>query len=862
MTAPAAAQVATPRARTRKFDWSDAAAAACVAATYFLCAKLGLSMAYGARHVTLVWPSAGIALAAVFLLGRRVAPGVAVGAFLANVTTAEPVAAALCIACGNTAEAVVGAWLLDRLGVDAALGRIRDVIAMIGSAFGPPAIAAVVGAASLCLADVHPWEEFRRLAATWWIGDAVGALVVAPPLLVMTTVRLRAPPVRGILEFLALAACFAAVAWSMYRFGAVKYLLFPLVAWTALRLGQRGTTPLILASASLAVWATVRGIGPFAGGTVPAGLLLLQLYVGVMALTGLLLGAACATRERAERRLRADYEVGRILASSESLESAAPRILRAVCVTLRWDLGAVWRIDADARALRCVELWRAEPRSPSEFERVTRERAFASGEGLPGRVWKTARPAWVPDIAQDVNFPRAPFAAQERLHAAFGFPITSGGEVVALMEFFSRRIRRPDAELLEMMGDVGGRIGQFIERRAARDAVLASEERHRRLAERLQEEDRRKDEFLATLSHELRNPLAPISNALQILRLAERDPSLREEALATADRQLRAMVRLVDDLMDVSRITRGEVPLRRERTTLAELVSRAVETSRPLIGALGHELTVELSTEEIGLDVDPTRIAQVLSNLLNNAAKYSDRGGRVRVAARVAEDGGVAISVRDSGIGVAPRDLARIFEPFMQVDRSLERSRGGLGVGLTLVRRLVESHGGSVTARSDGLGRGSEFTVRLPPSARCAAPAAPAAASPARTAGVAARRILVVDDNRDAATTLAALLRRKGDDVRLAFDGREAIEAAAEFQPQIVLLDIGLPAMNGFEVARHIRRTAAGASAVLVALTGWSQEEDRRRSREAGFDHHLVKPVDHPTLERLLASIESEAADT
>jgi CheY-like chemotaxis protein len=372
------------------------------------------------------------------------------------------------------------------------------------------------------------------------------------------------------------------------------------------------------------------------------------------------------------------------------------------------------------------------------------------------------------------------------------------------------------------------------------------------LYEELLEADRRKDEFLATLAHELRNPLAPIRNAVQLLRA---EPSPRKElqlARDIIDRQLNQMVRLVDDLLDVSRITRGKLQLRTERIALADAVNSAIETSRPLIELAGHELTVSLPAEPILLEADLTRLAQVFSNLLNNAAKYTDRGGQIRLSAW-REGSDVVVSVADTGIGVSAEQLPRIFEMFSQVTPALERTQGGLGIGLSLVRGLIEMHGGSIEARSDGVGRGSDFRVRLPVlleipaglSERCGAEATPA--------GVQCR-VLVVDDNQDAAKSLALMLRALGHTCETAFDGAEALQVAERFRPEVALLDIGMPKFNGYEVARRLRAEPWGRGLMLIALTGWGQEEDKRLAREAGFDHHLTKPATMDELQRLIVS--------
>lgn len=373
----------------------------------------------------------------------------------------------------------------------------------------------------------------------------------------------------------------------------------------------------------------------------------------------------------------------------------------------------------------------------------------------------------------------------------------------------------------------------------------------RERAHELAEANRHKDEFLATLAHELRNPLAPIRNAVHYLGmegLTEADVRTAREVIS---RQVTVMVRLIDDLLDVSRISRNKLDVRKQRVELAAVVESAVETSRPLIQQCGHELTVSLPPRPIPLDADPIRLAQVFLNLLNNAAKYTRRGGHIWLTAEL-QGSDAVVSVRDNGIGIPGDMLSRIFDMFTQVDRSLERSRGGLGIGLTLVRRLVDMHNGSVEARSNGPDEGSEFVVRLPVLIQPPPEPPPRSDGPRATA-LSECRILVVDDNKDSADSLGMLLRLKGNDIRTAHDGLEAVEVAETFHPELVLLDIGLPKLNGYEVARRIRQQPWGRDMILVALTGWGQEEDRRRSQEAGFNFHIVKPADVLALESLLA---------
>ena len=797
-------------------------------------------------------------------------------------------------------------------------------------------------------------------------------------------------------------------------------------------------------------------------------------------------------RQRAERRRNARLAVTQIFAESLTLQEAAPNILQAVCESLGWDIGLLWVVDTQEKVLHCDAIWHRPSAHAKEFERTSRQTTFAAGIGLPGRVWSSGQPAWIPDVGGDSNFPRAPVARQEGLHGAFGFPIRHGSEVLGVVEFFSGEVREPDLDLLEMAATLGGQIGLFMERRKAEESLRESEQRfawfmqhlpglawvkdlqgryvyandaavkalrtpreelygktdeeilpsdtaaqfkdndqralacgtgvqvietleredgvlhhslvskfpilgadgqpllvggmaidvtdrmraeqeqrraqeqlhlvtdsmpaavtrcsrdltylwvskpyadwlgrspddivgrpiaevigqeafdalrpyfervlsgakvsydeevnyrglgrrwvnavytptcdsrgevdgwvavvvdidsRKRAEQALKEADRRKDEFLAMLAHELRNPLAPVRNALEIMKMPGVDPQIVRRAREMMERQVHHLVRLVDDLLDVSRIMRNRIELRKERLDLAAVFTRGVETAQPLIDAQHHQLSVSLPTLPLLVEGDLVRLAQVVGNLLLNAAKYTDKAGSISLTGE--RIGGEAvIRVRDTGIGIDPSLLPRIFDLFTQADRSLARSQGGLGIGLTVVKRLVEMHGGTVSATSAGADQGSEFVVRLP--ALPPEPVPPAADSDGaevRPAG-SPQRVLVVDDNVDAADSAAILLRMLGHEVETAQDGHSALAAVRTFQPQVVLLDIGLPGMSGYDVAKALRAQPENEALVLVAVTGYGQDEDHRLSAEAGFERHLVKPVALAALAELLASLE------
>ena len=464
-------------------------------------------------------------------------------------------------------------------------------------------------------------------------------------------------------------------------------------------------------------------------------------------------------------------------------------------------------------------------------------------------VLRTGRPELVSDITDDMLVQGARDERHLRLIRSLGLksyicvPLVVSGNTLGVLTFATAESGRTytDADLA-LATDLAHRAAVAIE--------------NTQLYQALRDTDRRKDEFLATLAHELRNPLAPVRNALQILKMPRVDAQTVERSREMMEQQVHHLVRLVDDLLDVSRLMRGKIELRRERVELATVVARAVETVQPLIEAQGHVLSVRMASDSLLLEADPVRLAQVVGNLLTNAAKYTEPNGRIWLTAE--RDGDMAVlRVRDNGIGIAPAMLPRIFELFVQMDHASTKAQGGLGIGLTLVKNLVEMHNGIVQARSEGLGRGCEFVVRLPLAAQALdqhhGPEAGAQADqlPPRSG----KRLLVVDDNKDAADSLAMLLRLQGHEVRVAYSGTAAVEMTKTYMPDVVFLDIGMPGMDGYEAARRIREQPGLGKTVLAALTGWGQQEDRRRTAEAGFDHHLVKPPEPKLLEELLADL-------
>ncbi|HEX8825520.1 MAG TPA: response regulator [Archangium sp.] len=468
------------------------------------------------------------------------------------------------------------------------------------------------------------------------------------------------------------------------------------------------------------------------------------------------------------------------------------------------------------------------------------------GQGVAGHVAAELH-RWVLDGGAAANGPVPDAAPEVGLSALACYPLLSQGRALGTLAFGTRTPRVFTEDELSLMQGVCDQVAVALERE--------------RLIAALRDADRRKDEFLAMLAHELRNPLAPVRHALEVFRLRMWQDDIIQRTIASADRQVAHMTRLVDDLLDVSRITRGKVELKPLPVTLTDLVEGAVQACEPIVTQRHHELTVSLPEETLMLNVDPTRMTQVVANLLHNAAKYTPAGGRIHLKAERQGDE-LMLSVRDSGIGLKPEMLHRVFDLFVQVDPGNDRAQGGLGLGLTLVRSLVEMHGGSVSARSEGLTKGSEFTVRLPlppemPAALALTTSTKAAAASGRLQPL---HILLVEDNTDIRETLRDLLELHGHRVDEASDGRSAVDMVLSHRPQVALVDIGLPELDGYKVAELVRASAGGADTRLVALTGYGHADDRKRALEAGFDAHLVKPVSSDDLSQVLKKLCTAAA--
>jgi signal transduction histidine kinase/DNA-binding response OmpR family regulator len=550
--------------------------------------------------------------------------------------------------------------------------------------------------------------------------------------------------------------------------------------------------------------------------------------------------AAREAAERASRRLAFLAEASATLASSLDLE-ATMRKLSQLVVPRFADVAIVSLVSTEGQAERHEMAWST---NDAENPLLTASLAALGDPMLDDAVMRVRDCGRPESIERDAAGQPASRIALPRglaVHALMLVPLLVRGRKLGVLTLgLEDAARHFDSDALPMVSDLATRGATAL------DNAL--------LFRKIQDEDQRKNEFLAMLAHELRNPLAPISNAVHILRVSEDDASKIAWARELIARQLKQLVRLVDDLLDVSRITRGKIELKIETVDVAQVIAAAIETSKPNIDAQRHTLSLQLPSEPLQLIGDFARVAQVLSNVVNNAAKYTPKGGRISLSA-AREGDEIVFRVRDSGVGIPPEFLTSIFDPFTQVDRTLARSHGGLGIGLTLVRRLVEMQNGRVSVRSEGRNRGSEFTVRLP-ATEAAKPAAGGAAEPAATQpSPAGLRVLVVDDNRDVADSTASVMRMNGCDVHVAYDGKAALESVQRLRPDAVLLDIGLPAIDGYLVAEHIRAQPENGRTMIVAVSGYGQEQDRLRSKSVGFDYHVVKPIEPDVLAGLVGSL-------
>lgn len=780
----------------------------------YVCAgKIGLLFAYLNLSASPVWPASGLGFAILLLGGPRFWPAIFAGALTVNITTTWQLWPSFVIAVGNTLEALCACLLVRRFanGVhvfETVAGVLRFILS---AAVLSTCISASIGVGTLDLAGLVASADLLAVWTTWWIGDATGMLMFAPLLVLLSNRAAIEQEVfkrRSVLEYaLSLAvllltadAVFGALLFRNNGHYPVAFTCAPLVVWAALRFGQRDAVLAAMLMAAIATAATLQGNGPFAAVGQNHALLIAQSFAAFLMICGLVFSASAIERARLERALRLREQEYRAVVENSN--------------------EGIWVVGADGHV------------------RYVNERA-AELLGYP--------------VAEIVGRPLLNFLAEDDRPAAIDR--AERRRRLGAREQFDVRMLHKDGILLWVQactvprynssGEYDGAIGMIsdIRDRKALELHLMTQ------AQQLSDTGRRKDEFLAMLAHELRNPLSAISSVVQLhRRLPERMSS--SSMSEVVERQVKQLARLLDDLLDVSRITWGKIQLRKERLDFVSVAQRVIDSLSSAVEQKGH--TVQFTAAKpVLLDADPARLEQMLGNLLTNAIKYTEPGGTIFLECGC-ESGEAVITVRDNGIGMSAETLGSLFEPFTQAERSLDRSQGGLGVGLALVRRLAEMHGGTAAAHSAGLGMGSVFTVRLPAAqARdTVEPQRPAEVTMLRR--ITRSRVLVVDDNNDTALATAATLRGLGYQTQVAFDGVQALEAAQISKPDAVLLDLGLPRLNGYEVARRIRADESMRHALIIAISGYGQEQDRSRSQAAGVDHHLLKPINFDELLQLL----------
>lgn len=567
-------------------------------------------------------------------------------------------------------------------------------------------------------------------------------------------------------------------------------------------------------------------------------------------------------RRRTERRLALQYGVTQILTESGDLVESGRSILQAACECLDWEVGGLWKVDTDTKVVRNIDICHATTKSTPEFDRLTRDAAFEKGIGLPGRIWASGKPVWVDNITADSNFPRAETAAREGLCGAFGFPILVAGHVWGVVDFFSSEIREPDEELLRLAAGIGGQIGQFSERRRAEDERAELFKRERAARADAEKANRLKDEFLATLSHELRTPLNAVIGWSRMLGSGRLDRDSAQHALEVIERNAWAQKQIIEDILDVSRVITGKLQLNLGPVDLITVVDAALDAVRPAMEAKEIKIETIIGASLRLISGDADRLQQVVWNVLSNAAKFTPNGGKVEIS--VSQTAGhVQLQVEDSGPGIDPTFLPHVFERFRQADGSTTRTHGGLGLGLAIVRHLIELHGGTIAVENREDQSGAIFTIRLPlPSGELRPEAILTSAAQLtdrqlEQPGLEGLRILVVDDETDTLDLIGVELAQHGAKITGVASAEEALEKLAQEQFDLLISDIAMPKMDGYELIRQIRRQEDGQSRKIpaVALTAYARVQDRMQAIMAGFSTHVAKPVEANELITVVASL-------
>jgi len=866
--------------------WRTPAAIIAVAGVYYCVGKFGLSLAYIHASASAVWPPTGIAFAAILLWGYRLWPGVFLGAFLVNITTQGSLATTFAIATGNTLEALLGTWAVIRFANGAkAFERARNIFKFILLApMLSTIVSATIGVTSLALGGFAPWDRYAAIWFTWWLGDAVGDLMVAPLVVIWLTQPNPKVTVNRVIEAAGLLLSLILVTYLIFRLAtptSSEYMLVLPLLWAAFRFGPRGAISAAFLMSGIALAGTLHSVGPFAHANPNESLLRLQSFMGTVAVAALVLASVIAEASRAEQRLLLQNAVSRILAESSGLKAAAAAIVQVLCERAGWDLGAVCVMDEASDQFRYIEVWHRPSVSAPEFETITKASVFSPGSGLPGRVWSAGKPAWIADVTTDRSFHRAPAAIKDGLHSAFGFPIKLGDKPLGVIECFSREIREPDENFLEMVGDIGAQLGQFIERtraeeqlRQAKDALIQTNEdletrvekrtadlaqANAALLKTLEEQKQLEEQLRQAQKMESIGTLAggiahDFNNILNIIRgyatLIGQELSAERQivkvGLKVIDREIERGATVVRQLMTVAR---------KSETSLARSdINDVVLSLSQLIKIFPKTITVELNLDRELAPVlaDPNKLNQALLNICVNARDAMPAGGQLTIETKMidattltklgvdADAGGfVCVAISDSGTGMREEVRQRIFEPFF----TTKGVGQGTGLGLAMVYGIVKEHNGFIEVESQ-LGYGTTFRLYLPPldshEGSTVSILEKEISAPEQING--RGTVLVVEDEEDQVRLLKQLLPVAGYHVLAAMDGAQAIDLYHDHQGAIdvVLLDLGLPKINGIEVIAKLQEINPGVK--IVITTGYLDADLKAQLFRTGIKECVHKP--------------------
>jgi signal transduction histidine kinase/integral membrane sensor domain MASE1/CheY-like chemotaxis protein len=874
-----------------------------LALVYFIAGKFGLSLAVVHPSASAVWPPSGIAFAALLLWGYRLWPGVFLGAFLVNIPTLGAPLTTLCVATGNTLEALLGTWLIHRFaGGPKVFERARNIFKFVSfAAFLSTTVSATVGVTSLTLAAHASWDRYPAIWLTWWLGDVAGVLLVGPLVVIWLTQPYPTLTARRIVEAAGLLLAVALIGHLVFleetRQDLESLAILPLL-WAAFRFGQRGAVTAAFVGFAVALTGTLNDLGPFAGGDAHQSLLYLQGFSATIALAALVLAAVVTERTRAEQRLEIQEAVSRILADSSDLKDAGSKILRVLCERGKWSVGAIWHIDGVAGELSCVEFWRAPSSTARAFEAESRSLKFAPGVGLPGAVWRSGEPAWISDLANDASFSRAQSAIQDSLRAGFAFPIKVGKAVEGVIECFSSEVRAIDDDFLRITGDIGGQVGRFIERKRAEDSlaqarddlVKSNEELERRVQQRTGEleqanlallknlEDQKileqqlrqaqKMESIGTLAGGIAHDF---NNSLNIIRAY----ATLIQARYSADPQILDSVKIIDQ-----EVERGASVVR-QLLTLArktETTLRSTDVNQLVVGVSELIKQIFPRTIEVGLKLQPSlpavradsnQINQALLNICLNARDAMPSGGQLilesdlidansmqRRYAGATMDPYVCIAITDTGVGMEESVRSRVFEPFFTTKPFGE----GTGLGLAMVYGIMKNHYGLVDVES-AFGRGTTVRLYLPivQEITLAALEEVAGDAPRKASTTERGTVFVVEDEEPMVLLLKNALRRAGYQSIVAMDGENAIDLYRRHRQQIdiVLMDLGLPRITGADVIRVMKKEDPGIK--IIVTTGYLEPELKSELFGVGVKDYIQKPYAVDAVIKAVDSVLSSA---